>query len=99
MKETDIQCARCGSSATYIACPECEDGYEEYDYGDDVVEDLQYRPCSVCNAKGGWHVCLSSAEFCQANPLQGRETVTRGTIEEIAPAKCEPNNRNETEQQ
>lgn len=80
--ETGAQCGRCGSSVTRIDCPECEDGYEEYDYGDDVVSEINYRPCSVCQAKGGWYVCLSSPEWCLANPIPGRDDVSRGMIEE-----------------
>lgn len=37
--------------------------------------------CDVCLGVGHWHECLSSAEWCQENPLPGRENVERGTIE------------------
>lgn len=38
-------------------------------------------PCHVCGGGGGWLVCLSSAEWCEANPMPGRESVARGTVE------------------
>jgi hypothetical protein len=80
--EIDCQCARCGSSMDYERCCECDgDGLVEKDFGDDVVPDYHLRPCEVCDGLGGWYRCMSSPEWCQANPLPGREKVPRGTIE------------------
>lgn len=78
------QCARCGSSTHYEDCWNCEDGYSDHDCGEDVCCCLYPEDnveCDVCDGRGGWHVCLSSPEFCQANPLPGRENVERGKIE------------------
>jgi hypothetical protein len=72
--EIDAQCARCGSSCEWVDCwAGCEDGYrsdDEYDW-----------PCDECHGRGGWQHCISSAEWCEANPLPGREDVRRGAIE------------------
>ena len=77
--EIDCQCARCGSSCDSDDC-ECvdlcyldEDGNETDDY--------DYDECDVCD---GWRYimqCMSSPEWCEANPLPGREGVERGKIE------------------
>lgn len=37
--------------------------------------------CSICEGYGGWWHCLSSPEWCKANPLDGRAAVERGAIE------------------
>ena len=39
-KSYDCQCARCGGYCEWQEC-DCEDGYREEDYGDDVVSDMQ----------------------------------------------------------
>lgn len=83
MSLEDAQCARCGSSVTWEHCPECEDGYEEYDYGDGIVPMIEYRRCDCCDAKGGFWLCLSSPEWCRSHPIPGRESVPRGTVEEF----------------
>lgn len=78
--EIDCQCARCGSSMDFHRCEEwnCDDGVVDSD--DDDYE-LARRPCGTCRGRGGWHRCLSSPEWCEANPLPGREQVRRGKIE------------------
>lgn len=81
--EIDCQCARCGSSMDYERCTElgCEDGWIE-DLDDDGFDDLDRRwRCDICRGQGGWHRCMSSPEWCKANPLEGRENVQRGEIE------------------
>lgn len=80
----DCQCARCGSSADFQRCDNCEDGFEGHDCGEDVCCCLHPEDnviCQYCRGYGGWHLCLSSADWCQANPLPGRESVERGEIE------------------
>lgn len=37
--------------------------------------------CDICNGLGHWYRCLSSPEWCKANPLPGREDVERGKVE------------------
>jgi len=78
-----VECARCGSSCDWQECEEwdCEDGYREEDWGDDVVANMYTVVCETCQGYGGWHRCMSSPEWCEANPLPGREDVPRGTLE------------------
>jgi len=77
--EEDCQCARCGSSVEWIFCGECcGNGYldeDRWEYDEDEV------PCSACRTTGGAYECLSSAEYCKANPIPGRENIPRGKIE------------------
>ena len=75
----EAQCGRCGSSLDRVDCHDCgSDGYVtmEDDEGNDETE-----TCTVCDGDGGWMNCLSSFEWCEANPLEGREQVKRSTIE------------------
>jgi hypothetical protein len=83
-RDWDCQCARCGSSCYYRDCWNCEDGYSHHNCGDDCCCCAFPEPnvvCDICDGDGGWNCCLSSAEWCQANPLPGRENVERGKIE------------------
>lgn len=77
----ECQCARCGSSADFQECEECDDGYIEDDWGDDVVSEMHIVACQFCRGHGGYYVCISSREFCETNPLPCRESVKRGEIE------------------
>jgi hypothetical protein len=83
--EIDCQCARCGSSASSEECLDCGgDGVDGHDCGDDCcccLHPEDNMECQYCRGQGVYHVCLSSSEFCQANPLPGRENVERGAIE------------------
>lgn len=82
--EIDCQCARCGSSADGGSCPECEDGFDGHDCGEDCCACLNPEenvPCQYCDGTGVWHRCMSSPEWCEANPLPDRENVKRGAIE------------------
>jgi len=86
--EWDCQCARCGSSACYEECESCGgECFDGHDCGDDCCccacpEDNV--ECQYCGGEGGFHVCLSSSEWCEANPLPGREAISRGKIEWFA---------------
>jgi hypothetical protein len=76
----DCQCARCGSSCAYLRCWNCdEDGYSAHDCGEDCCCCLYPENnvvCDGCNGTGGsWH-CVSGPEWCEANPLPGREHIT-----------------------
>ena len=72
--ELDVCCARCGSIAITEACDECEGGWID-------EEDGPGHTCQACDGRGVYHVCLSSPEWCEANPAPGREGVQRGTLE------------------
>lgn len=82
--EIDCQCARCGSSIDTEPCEYCEDGYDGHDCGEDCcccLEPEDNMICQYCDGSGVWHCCLSSPEWCQANPVPGRESIPRGKIE------------------
>lgn len=83
--EIECQCARCGSSVHYEDCSECcGEGVTHHDCGEDCCACLHPEnnvPCEICNSTGVNHFCLSSAEWCQANPIPGREGFRRGEIE------------------
>jgi hypothetical protein len=82
--EIDCQCARCGSSMSTEHCQECEDGFDGHDCGEDCCCCLHPEDnveCQYCRGTGVRHICLSSPEWCGANPLPGREDVQRGAIE------------------
>ena len=82
--DIECQCARCGSSIDHQHCEYCEDGYDGHDCGDDCCACLHPEEnvtCRYCDGTGVWHTCMSSPEWCRANPLHGREDVPRGKIE------------------
>lgn len=41
----------------------------------------EYLRCNDCQGTGGWYRCCSDDEWCEANPIKGREHVERGVIE------------------
>ena len=76
--EIDCQCARCGSSMVAFECEVCQgDGLQ---YEGDGQDEMAFE-CDGCDGRGVIHVCFSSDEWCEANPLEGREDVPRGKIE------------------
>ena len=82
--EIDCQCARCGSSAYWEDCTSCEDGFDGHDCGEDCCCCLQPEEnvaCEYCDGEGVFHRCMSDPEWCEANPLPGREGIKRGQIE------------------
>ena len=83
----DCQCARCGSSMTHIECESCGgEGVSGHDCGEDTcccLDPEENMTCDICDGKGGWLECLSSSEFCEGNPLPGREKIKRGEVEWI----------------
>lgn len=84
-RDWNCQCARCGSSCGWMECEECdEDGFVDHECGEDCCACEFPEPnvvCDICGGHGGWRSCLSSSEFCNANPVPGREKIARGTIE------------------
>lgn len=82
-EDIDLCCARCGSDCDYTRC-DCNDGYDGHDCGEDCCPCLEPEEnviCETCNGAGGWNTCMSSPEWCKANPLPRRENVERGAIE------------------
>lgn len=80
----DTQCARCGSSTTFVTCYNC--GGDEEALGSDCIDDLchggecmhgdsGFIPCGICRGEGGWERCLSGPDWCNAHPLPGREHI------------------------
>ncbi len=83
-REWDCSCARCGSSVDWEDCTNCDDGYDGHDCGEDCCCCADPEPnvvCHYCHGRGGWNGCMSSATWCQGNPLPGRENVKRGELE------------------
>jgi hypothetical protein len=73
MTETMYQCRRCGSSLDFQDGGFCEAcGYS--------VDDPD-PTCPACSGTGRMPVCGSTAEWCEANPLPGRDDVRRHTPE------------------
>ncbi len=83
--EINCQCARCGSSMDYVYCDYCGgDGFNGHDCGEDCcccLDPEDNIPCDICGGEGGWNRCMSSPEWCEANPLPGRKDVRRGEVE------------------
>lgn len=78
-RDWDAQCARCGSSVDREQCPTCcGNGYVNEDLYGCYIETV---PCCDCDGHGGWCICLSSPDWCEAHPLAGRELVERGEVE------------------
>lgn len=78
----DVCCARCGGSTEWDNCDRCDDGYiDEHDDDPINFSPGEFVTCHVCHGHGGWNYCGNSPEWCEANPLPGRENVTRGRLE------------------
>lgn len=94
-RDWDAQCARCGSSLDWILCEACGgegitgpgELYEEdplwYDKDD-------YEACHQCGGKASWPQCISGSEWCNANPLEGRQAVERSTPEWFVISRAAP---------
>jgi hypothetical protein len=79
-REWDCQCARCGSSMAFEDCDNCG--------GEGFIEDDDWQAdpgdgwdCDWCRGSGGHWVCLSSEQWCDAHPADGRADITRGMVE------------------
>jgi hypothetical protein len=81
---TEVQCKRCGSSMSFEPCEHCLDGFDGHECGEDTcscADPQDNRACGVCGGEGGSYSCLSSPEWCEANPRPGCESVERHTPE------------------
>lgn len=75
MMDTGYQCGRCGSTLEFAHCEWCEAcGY--------TVDDPDPM-CPRCDGTGRAPWCFSTPEWCEANPLPGRESTPRHTPEEF----------------
>ena len=78
----DSQCSRCGSSTGRVQCESCDgSGHFEEDDPEALGLGVEVFECDVCDGFGGWQECISSAEWCHANPIPGCEALPRGRIE------------------
>lgn len=78
--DRDCQCGRCGSSMDFIDCDVCGgEGHIDVDDDERTVSTAEW--CYQCDGDGSWPVCISTADYCEANPLPGREDVKRHTVE------------------
>lgn len=85
--EEDCQCARCGSSCSFADCANCG-GEGEIDDMDNFEWPSIYR-CDWCRGSGGsWH-CISGVEWCQANPMAGREAIESTAMSSEAWRDCD----------
>jgi len=75
MDDDSILCARCGCACGWHKCDHCGGTGCCDDEFSDVDETLD---CDVCWGRGGWWECVSSEDWCQSNPLPGREDCLRG---------------------
>jgi DnaJ-class molecular chaperone len=68
------ECSHCGSSTTWETCWECGgDGFREADEDERFwTEHEEWIRCGWCDGTGGWSVCISSPEWCKANPKEAR---------------------------
>lgn len=83
-REWECQCAHCGSSCDWHECQSCDDGFDGHDCGEDTcccARPEDNVPCDICGGDGGWWVCMSGGDWCDAHPLPGRESIDRGQIE------------------
>lgn len=84
-QQWENQCARCGSSMDWQDCDGCGgEGFAGHDCGEDTCCCMwpeENMLCDFCDGDGGWSVCGSGAEWCEANPLPGRESIRRGEVE------------------
>lgn len=88
-RQWDCQCARCGSSMSHESCGACGgDGItgpgELHEQDPLWYDEDDYESCHQCDGEGGWMFCLSTPEWCEANPLTGREQTPRNTVEWFA---------------
>jgi hypothetical protein len=71
----------CFNAYCRFFCDDCDnEGFVENDEPD-FEGDEDFIPCPHCLGDPVSYRCLSTAEWCKANPLPGREAVARGQIE------------------
>ena len=87
---TEYQCGRCGSSLEFEECGNCDEGFVGHDCGEDsccCADPEDNVACDICHGKGSFLRCISSKEWCEANPLPGRGETPRSTPESLTIAR------------
>lgn len=82
--EIDCQCARCGGMIETEHCDQCDGGFDGHECGEDCCACAFPEPncvCQSCDGTGLWRRCMNLPQYCEANPLPGRENMQRSTIE------------------
>lgn len=80
-RDWECQCARCGSTLDFEPCTRCGgQGYLENGQDEDGQWEDDDR-CEECLGRATFPVCMSGDEYCQANPIKGRESIQRNTPE------------------
>jgi hypothetical protein len=85
-RDWECQCARCGSSLSWETCSSCGGegitGAGELHEMDPLWYDQDdYEVCHECDGESSFPFCLSSGEWCNANPMEGRQDISSGTPE------------------
>jgi hypothetical protein len=85
-RDWECQCARCGSTLEWESCEACGgEGItgpgELYEQDPLWYDEDDYEPCHQCNGEASWPICVSTPEWCEANPMPGREKTPRHTPE------------------
>jgi len=79
--EIDCQCARCGGYMASERCGSCEDGFVDRYEEDPLWYGHELYKCSECDGAGHNQWCGNGADWCEANPMPGRENVRQGEVE------------------
>jgi DnaJ-class molecular chaperone len=78
MAEYVNQCGRCGSSIHYTDCVDCDGTGTITIVNQNLIgKDVD---CDECDGDGFIAFCISPQEWCEANPLPGREGTPRNTV-------------------
>lgn len=79
MPEYVNQCGRCGSSIHFTDCIDCDGTGVQFP--DEYTE--ANATCPECDGDGFIAFCISSQEWCEANPLPGHENTPRNTVQGV----------------
>lgn len=82
----ECQCARCGSSLGWEECSACggegaTSPGELYEQDPLWYDEDDCENCHQCGGQGSFPSCLSGSEWCEANPIVGRENIPSSTPE------------------
>jgi hypothetical protein len=85
-RDWHCQCARCGSSMESTSCGACGgEGItgpgELYEQDPLWYDEDDYDSCHQCDGEGAWWFCISTFDWCNANPMPGRIEIPPSTPE------------------